>query len=123
MLGNRATARSDQAIDLENRSDTIGYREDIRADRVDLRNGTGNRTAEEQQIAGYRSDIQKDRQDFNATHQDIRESAESNSAARRSRTTDSRSAMTAEMAGRPDLVGGACRVRPIFRDNCEFFRN
>ena len=73
ILGNRATVRSDQEADLANRTENIGYREDIHADRIDIRNDTGNKTEEEQQIVQYHSDIHQDWQDINATHQDIHE--------------------------------------------------
>ncbi len=71
ILGNRATVRDDQSADLANRSTNIGYREDIHTDRQDIRNDSGNRTAEEQQIAADRGDIHQDWQGNAAIHQDI----------------------------------------------------
>ena len=73
ILGNHATVSSDQAADLENRSANIGYREDIHADQQDIRNDSGNQTAEEQQIASDRADIHQDWQGNAATHQDIQD--------------------------------------------------
>ncbi|MGB8220442.1 MAG: hypothetical protein WCE46_08690 [Methanoregula sp.] len=73
ILGNREAVRSDQQADLANRTQDIGYREDIHAERQDMRNDSGNQSADQQQIAGYRADISQDRQDINTTHEDIRD--------------------------------------------------
>ena len=68
---NRETIRSDQAADFANRTDNIGYREDIHAGREDMRNDPGNRTADLQQIGSDRAGIQKDGQNIADNHGDI----------------------------------------------------
>lgn len=71
ILGNRGQVKTDQALDLANRSADNGLRQDIHADRTDLRQDPGNATTYRADINASREDLQSDRDNIALNHEDI----------------------------------------------------
>ncbi len=92
ILGNREQVRSDQALDLSNRTADNGLRQDIHTDRVDLRQDPGNASAYRADIGTSRGDIQDNRQDIALNHEDIHDernaSQQDRAAIQETRQTD-----------------------------------